>query len=60
MPTNLKFSDIDMAKLKYSGGSIWSPLQFDPVTTLVFIQTDRKMYAEKEEGKSSISGKFFV
>uniref|UniRef100_K1RG55 Uncharacterized protein n=1 Tax=Magallana gigas TaxID=29159 RepID=K1RG55_MAGGI len=54
VPTNLTFSDINMAKLKYSGGSIWSPLQFDPVTTLVFIQTDRKMYAEKEEVKLRI------
>lgn len=51
----MTFSDINMAKLKYSGGSIWSPLQFDPATTLVFIQTDRKMYAEKEEGESNIS-----
>lgn len=54
VPTNLTFSDIIMAKLKYSGGSIWSPLRFDPATSLVFIQTDRKMYAEKEEVKIRI------
>lgn len=49
-----------MAKLMYSGGSLWSPLQSDPATTLVFIQTDRKMYAEKEEGEFDITCKSFM
>lgn len=44
-----------MAKLSYNGGSIWSPIKYDPVTCLVFIQTDRGMYAEKEEGNKNFN-----
>lgn len=39
-----------MAKISYDGRSIWSPVMFDPINCLIFIQTDRGMYAEKEEG----------
>lgn len=54
VPPSLTYSDISMAKLSYNGGSIWSPIKYDPVTCLVFIQTDRGMYAEKEEVKLRI------
>lgn len=49
-----------MAKLSYNGGSIWSPIKYDPVTCLVFIQTDRGMYAEKEEGNKKLQFNDFI
>lgn len=50
VPPSLTSFDISMAKLTYDKKSILSPISSDPVTCLIFIQTDREKYSEKEEG----------
>nr|XP_022297412.1 CD109 antigen-like [Crassostrea virginica] len=54
VPPRLSSFDISMAKLTYGSESILSPIEYDPVTCLIFIQTDRGIYAEKEEVKLRI------
>lgn len=50
VPLSLSSSDITEAKLTFSGGSIKSSIKFDSTTSVALIQTDRGMYAEKEDG----------
>lgn len=50
VPLSVSSSDITEAKLTFSGGSIKSSIKFDSTTSVALIQTDRGMYAEKEDG----------